>query len=111
MNVEHLLSAFPEDARDRLVPLLKSGPVIFERLTGQRPHRSKVQRCENPGVRGVRLQVVRVGNERFTTPRAVCEFLLAAGGAAKPQKKAARAPSRARARAGATDANGRNRDE
>jgi hypothetical protein len=40
-----------------------------------RPHLSSLHRWANRGVRGVKLETVRVGNRRFVTQEAIDRFL------------------------------------
>lgn len=65
---------------------------------GRRPSYTTWWRWWRRGVRGVRLRTVVCGGRRYTTPRAVEEFIAATTAAANGEPPPARTP-RARARA------------
>ena len=71
---DDLLSALPEEERDRLFPVLAKGPSIYERLSGRRPHRSMPWRHARKGVAGQFLRTVSVGRTLMSTPRWVVQF-------------------------------------
>lgn len=73
-DIQDLLSRLPEDDHFRLVPLLKEGPKLEERLTGVRPHRSKLHRQATKGQRGVTLRCVCTGGTRHTCAAWLVEF-------------------------------------
>lgn len=72
-----LLSAVPEDLRDRLFPLLLTGPVVVAELTGRRAERGALHRWAKRGIRGVCLRTVTVGLSRHSTRRWLIEFFAA----------------------------------
>jgi hypothetical protein len=78
-DVQDLLSRFPEDEHFRLVPLLKVGPTLVERLTGVRPHRSKLHRQATKGHRGIVLRCASDGGTRLTCAAWLVEFLVKLG--------------------------------
>ena len=69
-----LLSVLSESERDRLFKVLAEGPSFYEKLSGNRPHRSMLWRHARKGVAGQFLRTVSVGGTLMTTPRWVVEF-------------------------------------
>ncbi len=78
-DVQDLLSRLPEDEHYLLVPLLKEGPKLAERLTGSRPHRSKLHRQATKGQRGIVLRCASDGGTRLTCAAWLVEFWVKLG--------------------------------
>ena len=94
-TVAHLLSAIPEDQRDKLFKMLKDGPAVLHELTGNRQHRSCLHRWESKGIAGVRLQTVTVGRTRFTSRRMLLNFFAETDAARRARKEPQPPPRRA----------------
>lgn len=97
-SVDDILRPITEDLRDRLFPALRDGPDVWEQMLGSRPHRSKVARAINPGVRGVRLRVVNDGGCRYTTRRWLAELWVAIAEAKAPAEQTLFSPPTLRRR-------------
>jgi hypothetical protein len=69
MSIDLMIESPPVPLAD--VPDL---PCIPRRRLGRKLHRSTVFRWVNPGVRGVRLEVIRVGNVLCTSLAALERF-------------------------------------
>lgn len=78
------------DLQDDLIPLSEV-PGILPRRRGRRLHLSSIYRWAQHGVRGVRLEVVRVGGVAYTSRQALDDFVqslsepAAEGSAAAPR--------------------------
>lgn len=78
-DVQDLLSRLPADEHYLLVPLLKDGPKLEEKLTGIRPHRSKLHRQATNGQGGIILRCVSTGGTRHTCAAWLVEFWVKLG--------------------------------
>ena len=78
-DVQDLLSRLPADEHFLLVPLLTGGPKLVERLTGVRPHRSKLHRQATKGHRGIVLRCASDGGTRLTCAAWLVEFWVKLG--------------------------------
>ena len=78
---------------DDLVPLDQAAKLLPNRV-----HKSTIFRWQSRGVRGVRLETVRIGGRRYVSRDSLTRFALestsaASGGIAKPMSRSARSRS------------------
>lgn len=60
---------------EALVPLRTAGAFVPRPQGARAPHRATVQRWALHGVRGVRLEVVRIGGSVYTSREALSRFI------------------------------------
>ena len=92
--VESILSAIPSNERDRLQRLLRDGPALVERLTGERPHRAYLWRHYRDGIYGVRLAAVATGRKLLVSARMVAEHMVDVAAARRKAEAKARTAGR-----------------
>ena len=74
LRVKNAVWAMIDLASEQLVPLQQVPRLLPPRVTGKRVHLSAVYRWAQRGVRGVRLEVVRVGGTTYTSREALQRF-------------------------------------
>lgn len=79
--IANILDRLPPEDHHRLVPVVRGGPDLYERLTGDRPHPHLLLRHCRDGILGVRLTSVCAGRRLLTTARWVAEHLVDVGAA------------------------------
>ena len=86
--VAAILTNLPPEEHDRPFRLLEEGPAVEERLTGRRPHLSKLYRHWRDGVYGRRLYAVSNGGTLLCTARWMAEHWVAVAAARLTAAKA-----------------------
>jgi hypothetical protein len=66
---------------ESLLPIGKA-PAEVERLTGERPHRTTIDRWRMRGCHGVKLETVKIGGKRYVSREALQRFIEAVTAAA-----------------------------
>ena len=93
-TIESILSPIDPREQGRLRPLMADGPVLWEQLTGLRPHRAMLWRHHRKGVHGVRLQAVSAGRTLLTSARWIAEHLVDVAEARQGDAATEAAPAR-----------------
>ena len=78
---------------ERLIPR-REIPATIRRMTGgaKKPHEATVWRWYTKGVKGVTLDVERIGGEVFTTERALLQFFAETKAATKSRRRREQRP-------------------
>ena len=73
-----------EIGNEQLVPLNEVPALLPARVNGKRIHISAIYRWAQRGIRGIRLEVIRVGGTTYTSREALQRFASPSPAASKP---------------------------
>jgi len=62
-------------SQEELLPLSEAAELLPQRRNGRRPHASTLFRWAKHGLKGIRLEVLRVGDTTCTSAAAIQRFL------------------------------------
>ena len=61
-------------SEQNVIPLKEACKLLPKRRSGKKPHVATLYRWADPGLRGVRLETLQVGDTLCTSPEALQEF-------------------------------------